>query len=101
MKCFPTNIILAFSLGFFAALTIVSGCNKAADRTLTLFQFQSIKTYAGAFQIDTSQLPGDALKKRTETGKPGSAATRLELNQDYPIEVVLRIAKSDEKTQSP
>jgi len=76
------------------ALTTMSGCTEAADRTLTIFQFQSRETYAGAFRIDTSELPADAIKARVQTGKSGRPVTRITLNMDYAIEVALRPAGS-------
>ncbi len=92
MKRIPMIALTAFAFGFMVALMTVSGCSKAADRTLTLFQFQSTKTYKGPFRIDTSELPPNAIKSQTETGGPGKPETRLTLNMDYEFEIVLRLA---------
>jgi len=87
-----TFLAIAFALGFMVALTTVSGCSEAANRTLKIFQLQSTETYTGAFRIDTSGLPPDAIESKTETGGPGKPVTQITLNMDYEIEVVLRIA---------
>jgi len=63
---------------------------------LTLFQFQSTKTYTGPFRIDTTQLPANAIESQTETGKPGKPETRVKLNMDYEFEIVLRLASKNE-----
>ena len=76
--------------------TTMSGCSEAADRTLTIFQFQSTDTYDGQFRIDTSALPPDAIEARTDTGGPGDPVTRIKLNMDYEIEVVLRLAGTEQ-----
>ena len=91
-----TFLAIAFAFGFMVALTTVSGCSEAADRTLTIFQFQSTETYAGAFRIDTSGLPPDAIESTTQTGGPGDPVTRIALNMDYDIEVVLRLANTSQ-----
>ena len=91
MKRLPITLFMGFTFGFLAALLTVSGCSKAATRTLTVFQHQSTETYTGAFHIDTSQLPPDAIKTQTETGEPGQPETRIELDMDYEIEIVLRL----------
>jgi hypothetical protein len=98
MKNLRFILLTGFALGFSTALLTVSGCSEAARRTLTIFQFQSTKTYNGQFRIDTSELPPDAIDKRTDVGKTGAPETRLELNQDYEFEVVLRLVKSEEST---
>jgi len=87
-----TSLLLAaaFTLGFIAALPTVSGCSKPADRTLRIRQFQSTKTYVGAFRIDTSQLDPTAITSKSETGGPGDPVTEIELAWDHEIEVVLR-----------
>ena len=74
------------------AVTTMSGCSEAADRTLMIYQFQSIDTYTGKFLIDTSALPPDAIETRTVTGGPGNPVTQITLNMDYEIEVVLKLA---------
>lgn len=63
-------VLTAFAFGFMAALMTVSGWSQAATRTLTLFQFQSTKTYMGPFRIDTSQIPPNAIESQTETDGP-------------------------------
>ena len=91
MPRFPTIVITAFAFGFMAALMTVSGCSEAASRTLTIFQFQSTKTYSGPFRIDTSQLPSDAIVTQSQTGGSGKPETRVELKMDYEFEIVLRL----------
>ena len=91
MKRIPTIVMTAFAVGFIAALATVSGCSEAATRTLTLFQYQSTKTNVGAFRIDTSEIPPDAIESQLETGGPGKPSTRLTLNSDYEFEIVLRL----------
>lgn len=72
-----------------------SGCigDRAADRTLTIYQMQSTGTYTGQFQIDTSQLPADAVETRVEDSRQGTPVTRLIIDDWYPIRVVLVPAK--------
>ena len=91
MKRIPMIVATAFSVGFMAALTTVSGCSEAATRTLTLFQYQSTKTNNGAFRIDTSEIPPNAIESKTETGGPGKPETRLTLNSKFEFEIVLRL----------
>jgi hypothetical protein len=98
MKRIPTIVLTALALGLMAALVTVSGCSEAARRTLTLFQFQSSQnTYTGPFRIDVSQLPPEAVQSRTETGGPGKPETRLTLNMDYEVEIVLRLVEKNGK----
>lgn len=92
MKRPIVKVLLAFVLGFLSAAITISGCSKAADRTFTLYQYQASDTYLGQFRIDLSQLPSDAIKKRTDTGKPGTPETRIELKQQYAIDVILQVA---------
>ena len=69
----------------------VSGCSwgsRAADRTLEIYQFQSTGTYTGSFQIDTSQLPPDAIETRVDSGSQGVPVTRLTIDSQYPIRIV-------------
>jgi hypothetical protein len=77
----------------FVALSI-GGCSRAADRTLTICQFQSTDTYHGQFQIDTSQLPSGAVT-RTDSGGAGDPVTSLKIDMKYPIQVVLVPYASD------
>ena len=102
MKRLPMIVLTAFAFGFMAALMTVSGCSQAATRTLTLFQFQSSKTYTGPFRIDTSQIPPNAIETQTETGGPGKPETRLTLNNSYEFEIVLRLVdKNESHTHKP
>lgn len=87
-------VVIAFVLGCIAALT-VSGCSKAADRTLSIYQFQSTKTYDGQFKLDTSELPTDAIDSTVGAGGPGDPVKRITLNMDYEFEVVLRLVGSE------
>ena len=91
MKNFYFAIVIAFVAGCLVTVTAVSGCNKAADRTLTIHQFQSTKTYPGQFRIDTRELPSNAIESRSDSGDPGHALTKIKLNMDDEIEVVLRL----------
>lgn len=79
--CLAT-IVVALSTG---------GClgDRAADRSLTIYQMQSTGTYNGQFQIDASQLPPDAIKTRVDRGGQGTPVTTLTIDQRYPIRVVL------------
>lgn len=74
----PSLLVAAgFLLGCLCT-AVVSGCSKAADRTLTIYQFQDKKTYSGKFKIDTSTLPADAVRTLEESGGPGDPVTRIE-----------------------
>lgn len=87
-------VVISFVLGCLAAST-VSGCSKAADRTLTIYQFQSTETYDGQFKIDASGLPADAIKSTVDTGGPGDPSKRITLNMDYKFEIVLRLVGTE------
>jgi hypothetical protein len=67
------------------------GCigDRAAERTITIHQLQSTGSYPGQFQIDTSQLPSDALRQRENRGSDGAPVSTLEIDERYPIRVVL------------
>jgi hypothetical protein len=91
MTRLSVSVVLAFVVGCVTASTI-SGCSKAADRTLTIYQIQSSKTYSGQFRLDTSQLPPDAIVETVDTGGPGDPLRRVTLKMDYEIEVVLKLA---------
>ena len=93
MARLPVFVVIAFVLGCIAAST-VSGCSKAADRTLTIYQFQSTETYDGQFKLDTSGLPSDAIESTVDTGGPGAPVKRITLNMDYEFEIVLRLVGS-------
>lgn len=90
MSRIPVFIVISFVLGCLVAST-VSGCSKAADRTLTIYQFQSTKTYGGQFKLNTSELPADAIESTVDTGGPGDPVKRITLNMDYGFEIVLRV----------
>lgn len=87
-------VFISFFLSCLVASTL-SGCSKAADRTLTIYQFQSMETYNGQFKIDTSGLPADAIKSTVDTGGPGDPFKRITLNMDYKFEIVLRLVGSE------
>jgi hypothetical protein len=74
-----------------AVVLSAGGClgDRAADRTLTIHQMQSTGAYTGQFQIDTSQLPADAIAKRVDSGGEGVPVTSLTIDQRYPVRVVL------------
>lgn len=95
MKRTSLSIAIAFAFGCLVTATTISGCSKAADRTLTLFQFQSTKTHAGQFRIDTTALPAKAIETTSDSGGPGDPLKRITLNSDYEIEVVLRLASKE------
>ena len=98
MKRVSFAIVISFVSGCIVTATAVSGCSKPADRTLTIHQFQSTKTYRGQFRIDTSELPSNTIESKSDSGGSGRPLTRIKLNMDYEIEVVLRLAgkgKSD------
>jgi hypothetical protein len=84
-------VAVAFALGCVVTSTVV-GCSKAADRTITIYQFQSTETYDGQFRLDTSELPNDAIESINDTGGPGDPVKRVTLNMDYEFEIVLRLA---------
>jgi hypothetical protein len=98
MKRVQSVLLTGFALGFLSALLTIPGCGKPDTRTLTVFQFQSTETYAGQFRIETSELPPDAIKKRTDSGETGQPETRLELDMDYEFEVVLRLVKNEKNS---
>jgi hypothetical protein len=92
MKSTSLALVVAFASGCLLTATAVSGCSKAADRTLTIFQMQSTNIYVGQFRIDTSELPPKAIESKTDSGGLGGPVTRIAINMDYEIEVVLRLA---------
>lgn len=87
-------VVIPFVLGCLVASTL-SGCSKAADRMLTIYQFQSTETYDGQFKIDTSGLPDDAIKSIVDSGGRGDPSKRITLNMDYKFEIVLRLVGSE------
>lgn len=93
MARLSTFVMIAFVLGCLATSTF-SGCSKAADRTLSIYQFQSTETYDGQFKIDTSGLPSDAIESTVDTGGPGDPVKRITLKMDYEFEIVLRLVGS-------
>jgi hypothetical protein len=88
-RCFMARILICFAAAI-AALS-AAGClgDRAADRTLTIYQLQSTETYTGQFQIDTSQLPPGAVEMRVDDDSEGVPVTSLTIDQQYPIRVVL------------
>ena len=94
MSRLSAYVAIAFVLGCITAST-VTGCSKAADRTLTIYQFQSTKTYAGQFKLNTSELPADAIESTADTGGPGDPVKRITLNMDYGFEIVLRVVAGE------
>jgi hypothetical protein len=93
MLRFPAFIVFAFILGCITT-SIVSGCSKAADRTLTIYQIQSTETYDGQLKVDTSDLPSDAIKSTVDAGGLGDPVRSITLNQSYEFEIVLRLVGS-------
>jgi hypothetical protein len=92
------------SICFAAAVVALSigGCflgDRAADRTLTIYQSQSTHTYTGQFRIDASQLPPGAVKTEIINGHPGTPETRLTIDMNCPIRVVL-VPVPEEKPSS-
>ena len=81
----------AIWLATVAVALLVGGClgDRAADRTLTIYQMQSTGTYTGQFQIDMSQLPPGAVKTRVDSGGQGFPVTTLTIDQRYAVKVVL------------
>jgi len=61
---------------------------------LTLYQYQSSETTSGAFQIDTSALPEDAIESNTTIGPKGAPETKLTLNMKYDFLVSLQLANN-------
>ena len=93
MTRIPASVVIAFAVGCVSALA-VSGCSKAADRTLTIYQFQSTRTHDGQFRIDTSELPLGAIESTVDTGGPGDPVKKIKLNMEYEFEIVLRLVGS-------
>jgi hypothetical protein len=81
--------LAALCLGTLLVAFSMDGCSRAADRTLTIRQFQSADTYAGQFKIDVSQLPPGAIKERADSGSEGAPVTSITIDIKYPIRVVL------------
>lgn len=99
MKRVSAFLLIAFVLGCLAT-TAVSGCSKAADRTLTIYQLQSMETYGGQFAIDSSGLPSNAIESIVETDSSGDPVKRITLNMDYEFEIVLRLVGTKENALS-
>ncbi len=83
----------AFKFFLLAPLAFsAEGCylgDRAADRTLTIYQMQTTQTYIGPFQIDASRLPPDAIESRVDRGTEGDPVTSITLKQDYPVKILL------------
>ncbi len=99
MKRVSAFILIAFVLGCLST-TAVSGCSKAADRTLMIYQLQSMETYGGQFTIDTSGLPSNAIESIVETDSLGDPVKRITLKMDYEFEIVLRLVGTKENALS-
>jgi hypothetical protein len=93
MSRLSAYVVGAFVLGCIMASTIF-GCDKAGDRTLSIYQLQSAKTYNGQFKLNTSELPTDAIESTVDTSGSGDPVKRITLNMHYEFEVVLRLAGS-------
>ncbi len=88
-RMMPTAAAIAAIIIFAASL--YAGCSKVADRTLVIHQMQSTRTYHGAFRLDTSGLPADAIEFQTESGEAGSPNTKILLNMNYQFEIAIRV----------
>ncbi|MCC9644361.1 hypothetical protein LOC71_18950 [Rhodopirellula sp. JC740] len=99
MSRLTASVSIAFVFGCIAATT-VAGCSNAADRTLTIYQFQSTATYGGQFKLDISGLPADAIDSIVDTGGLGDPEKRVTLNMDYEFEIALRLVDDDSASGS-
>ena len=75
-----------------AIVLSTAGCflgDRAADRTLEIYQIQDMQIYGGAFQIDVSRLPPDAIESRVDRGGDDAPVTSLVIRQDYPVRIML------------
>jgi len=72
----------------FSAAGCIHG-DRAADRILTIYQMQDMRTDTGSFQIDASRLPPDAIESRVDRGSNGDPVTSITLKQDYPVKIML------------
>jgi hypothetical protein len=76
----------------------LSGClgTGAAERRVEILQLQTL-THSGPFQIDVSALPSDAIKSNVvqhRNGKKGLPVTSIEIDQNYPVKVIIVPATS-------
>jgi hypothetical protein len=91
----PTLIVSdACSLSAIAVVLLFSsGCifgDRAADRSLTVHQYQSIGGDSGPFLIDVSQLPPDVIQERADGHDQwGNPTTSLQIRRDYPVKIML------------
>lgn len=84
-------LILAVGIVFGPLSTMaVSGCSKAADRTVTIRQLQHRGLHDSQFRIVTSELAEDAIKERTDSGPSGAPKTMIELSMHHEYEIVIR-----------
>ncbi len=96
--CFRRIGLTLSRMGCALLVAASAGClgDRAADRTLTIHQMQTTDTASGQFQIDTTQLPADAIDNRDDHGGEGAPVTSLEINQKYRIRVLLVPVPDDE-----
>jgi hypothetical protein len=90
MRWYKLRVAVSTACLLLIAATVL-GClgDRAADRTLTIHQLQSTDLPIGQFQIDTSQLPSEAIKSRSDRGSEGAPVTSLEIDQKYRVRIVL------------
>ena len=67
---------------------LTTGCplDRAADRTLTIYQYQTTGSGTGPFTVDTSRLPADAVQRRIDDA---NSVETITVNQNYPVRVLL------------
>lgn len=79
-------------LPLIASGLLSTGCipiDRAAMRTLEINQGQRLDTYNGAFKIDVSRLPPDAIEARVDRLGRDGPVTSLRVKSKYPVTVVL------------
>jgi hypothetical protein len=69
---------------------LTSGCfgDRELTRALAIDQLQQTTTYGGPFEIDTSQLPPNAVTVR-ESEDNGGPITSITLDAKYSVRIVL------------
>jgi hypothetical protein len=90
-RLYSMTSILARLAGAMAVLSM-GGCffgDRAADRTLEIYQVQDRTSYTGQFQIDASRLPPGAIESRVDSGDQGDPVTSLTIACRYPVRVLL------------
>jgi hypothetical protein len=90
---------ISFIMVFVAVMLVMNGCDKPADRTIEINQIQTTETYMGQFQIDTSQLPPDAIHMEVKCDKSGEPVTRLTIDQKYAVKIVLVPVEKSERVK--